>query len=254
MFQIAVRTYERPTQFQDKTLHVLRSFGLLDTLTVFVGSDIREYRELEPDLRYVQVRKGGANAIADICAHYPRDTPILFLDDDLESFYGGDLPHMIEEGFKRADIWGFGYLSNTFWASQIADWGPRYATLAGCSFAARNRPELITTSVAHCDDIVRTIQYFRAGLTPHVWKKAGFKTRYTENAGGLQSSGERTDTKATCEELLPHFSDWCRGLHQHRSGIWEIKLLAPAAVKARLNRQTPATAKISPSPEGSSIP
>jgi hypothetical protein len=246
MVQIAVRTYERPTQFQAKTLRVLRGAGLTDALTVFVGSDLREYTDLEPDLRYVQVRKGGANAIADICAHYPRDTPIMFLDDDLESFFGGDLAHMIEEGFKRADVWGFGYVSNPLWASTMADWGPRYATLGGSSFGARNRPELITTTVAHCDDIVRTIQYFRAGVIPYVWKKAGFKTRYTKNAGGLQSSGERADTKAVCEELVktPDVKDWCRGIWQHRlsCGLWEIKLLSPAAVKARLAKSEPTRA------------
>ena len=236
MYAIAVRTFERPDQFQTKTLHVIRSFNLVDKLTVFVGSDIAAYRALEPDLQYVQVRKGGSNAIADICAHYPRDTPILFLDDDLESFYGGYLPSLVEEGFRRADVWGFGFITNKFWHSQTDDWGPRYATLAGCAFAARNRPELITTPTAHCDDLVRTVQCFRAGILPYVWKKAGFKTRYAWNQGGLQSSGERDDTKAVCEQLLPYVEGWVRGIRQQPCGLWEIRLLPAATIAARMRR------------------
>jgi len=233
-YQIAVRTYERPDQFQAKTLAMLRLNNCTETLTVFVGSDIEAYKALEPDLRYVQVRKGGANAIADICAHYPRETPILFLDDDLESFYGGDLHTMIVKGFERADVWGFGFITNTFWHSTLSEWGPRYATLAGCAFAARNRPELITTPSAHCDDLTRTVQCFRAGILPYVWKKAGFKTRYAWNQGGLQSSGERADTKAVCESLLPHVDGWVRGIRQQPCGLWEIRLLPAATIGAKL--------------------
>jgi len=233
-YQIAVRTYERPAIFQTHTLAVLRAHNCTETLTVFVGSDIAPYRALEPGLRYVQVRKGGANAIADICAHYPRETPILFLDDDLETFYGGYLPTLIEDGFRRAEVWGFGFITNTFWHSQLADWGPRYATLAGCAFAARNRPEMLTTPAAHCDDLVRTVQCFRLGILPYVWKKAGFKTRYAKNSGGLQSSGERDDTKAVCESLLMHVEGWVRGIRQQPCGLWEIRLLPAATIGAKL--------------------
>ena len=89
-FVVAVRTYQRAALFQRCTLQILRDQNLADRLTVFVGSDIAEYRALEPDLVYVQAPKGGHNAIRAICEHYPRGTPILFLDDDLESFWGGD--------------------------------------------------------------------------------------------------------------------------------------------------------------------
>jgi hypothetical protein len=234
VYQIAVRTYERARPFQSKTLQVLRDCGLTETLTVFVGSDIAPYRALEPDLRYVQVRKGGANAIADICAYYERDTPILFLDDDLESFYGGHLPTLIEQGFARADVWGFGFITNKFWLTECEEWGPRYATLAGCAFGARNRPEIIVTPTGHCGDLTRTVKCFQAGVIPHIWKKAGFKTRYAKNAGGLQSSGERDDTKAVCESLLPQLEGWVRGLHQLKCGYWAVRLLPAATLRAKL--------------------
>lgn len=234
-YQVAVRTYERADQFPVKTLRVLRDAGMVDRLTVFVGSAIEPYREREPDLRYVQVRKGGANAIADICAHYPRDTPILFLDDDLESFYGGNLHELTQDGFSRASVWSFGFTTNKIWLQQAPEWSPRYATMPGCAFGARNCPELIVTPVAHCDDLLRTIQMFKAGIVPHVWRKAGFKTRYGKNVGGLQSSGERADTLAACESLLPLAEGWIRGMRQHPNGLWELRLLAPVTIKKRLS-------------------
>lgn len=233
-YHVAVRTYQRPAQFQSKTLAVLRAAGMEDLLTVFVGSDLEEYKTLEPDLRYVQVRKGGQNAIADICTYYPPETRILFLDDDLERFYGGNLRELTEEGFYRADVWGFGFITNTLWLQAVKPWAPRYSTLAGCAFAARNRPELITTETAHCDDLVRTVQLFRAGIVPQVWTGAGFKTKYGLNAGGLQSSGDRANTKEIAETLFPTLEPWVKDIAQHKNGLWWPRLQPAARLKCML--------------------
>lgn len=233
-YEIAVRTYDRPTIFQHATLRLLREHNLEQRLTVFVGSDLTPYKNLEPSLRYVSVPRGGAAAIRAICAHYPLDTPILFLDDDLEAWYGGNLSDMIRSGFERSPFWGFGFTTNEMWLQKLKDWAPHYATIAGCSFGARNIPALITTQYSHCDDIVRTIQFMESGIQPMSWKKAGFKTQYAKNAGGLQSSGDRDDTRAVAEAIYPTISDWTVGVVQQSCGLWAIKMSPAPVIKKKM--------------------
>jgi len=232
-FQVAVRTYQRPELFHHATLSILRQFELTDRLRVFVGSDIEPYRTLDPDLTYVQAPVGGANAIRAICDYYPRGTEILFLDDDLESWYGGDLVTMCETGFRECDFFGFGFWNSKLYWDVLPAWGPKYSTLPGCAFAARNYPELITTTYSSCDDFVRTIQYFEAGILPMCYHHAGFKTRYAKNAGGMQASGDRNDTLAVAKSIMEVFPSWCKSLEQQSCGIWAPKMIAAATIKKR---------------------
>jgi hypothetical protein len=233
-FKIAVRTYQRADKLFRMTLRMLRDANLSDYVTVFIGGDIQPYLDIDPELRYVSVRIGGRNAIEDICAYYPRDTPILFLDDDLESFYGGDLKTLVERGFAQSDIFTFGFCKNKYWLRRYAEWAPRYGTIVGGAFAARNRPELITTPEGHCDDLCRTINYLKNGILPYAWAHAGFNTVYAKNAGGMQASGDRSDTLRTCQTLLPLLGDWVTGIVQQPCGLYALKLISPATIKKRL--------------------
>lgn len=244
-FVIAVRTYKRAELFQRATLRVLRDAGLTDRLHVFVGSDIEEYRAREPHLRYVTVPAGGANAIRAICDHFPRGQPIVFLDDDLEEWFWFDvsantvrhdrLIEFLTEGFEHAPF-TFKSMTNKHWMRSLPPFRPTYATMAGCYFGAYNEPELIGTALAHCDDLVRTVQYLQVGRVPWAWQHAGFKTAYAKNPGGLQESGDRTDTLDVCLTILPYVNDWVRPEpEQQKCGYWSLRLLPAATLKARLN-------------------
>lgn len=243
-YVVAVRSYKRAEMFQRATLRVLREQGLIDRLYVFVGSDIEEYRMREPELRYVSVPAGGANAIRAICNHFPRGQPIVFLDDDLEEWFWFDvsenavrhdrLHEFLTDGFAHAPF-SFKSMTNKHWMRSLPPFRPSYSTMAGCYFGAFNEPELIGTEQAHCDDLVRTVHYFAAGRVPWAWQHAGFKTAYAKNAGGLQASGDRTDTLAICHTIRPSVADWVRPeVEQQACGYWALRLLAPSTLKARL--------------------
>jgi hypothetical protein len=246
-YVIAVRTYERPAMFQSHTLTMLRSQGLQDRLYVFVGSDIEAYRTLEPDLRYIQVPKGGAAAIKAICEYFPRRQPILFLDDDLQEFFrydasanafsGYGLHDMVSAAFQVADLFSFSSLRNRYWLQKMDNYfRPSCVSIAGCCFGAYNIPELISTPFSHCDDLLRTIQYFKVGKMPWIYQGSGFKTAYAKNPGGLQANGERADTKATCEEMLPLVKDWVSRLEQQECGLYSWKLLPAVTLRRRVQR------------------
>jgi hypothetical protein len=244
-YVVAVRTYKRPELFRDATLAVLTKQNLLDRLHVFVGSDIAEYEAVCGPLRYHSVPVGGHNAIRAICQFFPRGQPIVFLDDDLETFYNYDwatdtfadtgLGDLLTNGFEINTPFGFGFLTNKHWLRKQRPFRPSYTTLAGCAFCAINEPEVITTPTAHCDDLVRTVQYFKKGCVPYVFSGAGFKTKYARNPGGLQASGDRADTLAVCHAILPSISDWVRSEpEQQKCGLWAWKLLPAMTLRKRL--------------------
>lgn len=246
-YVIAVRTYKRPHMFQSHTLQIIKEQGLLDRLYVFVGSDISEYAALEPTLRYIQAPVGGHNAIRAICEYFPHGHPIVFLDDDLGQFRRydicGDVFHStglhdtLLYGFTQAPF-GFGFMTNKMWLKELPLSRQRFSTMSGGCFGAYNQPELITTSHGHCDDLLRTIQYFKAGIIPTTIFGAGFKTKYGTNAGGLQASGDRDNTLRVCEEIRPQVEGWVSRLHQQSCGLWTWKLLPSATLKRKLGINT----------------
>lgn len=243
-YVVAVRTYKRAEMFQRSTLRLLREQGLADRLYVFVGSDIEEYRALEPELRYVSVPVGCANAVRGICEHFPRGQPIFFMDDDLEEWFWFDtsanavrhdrLHEFITEGFTHAPF-TFKSMTNRYWMKNVKPFKPIYSNMTGGYFGAFNEPELITTTTGHCEDLLRTVQYLKTKRIPWAWQHAGFKTKYATNPGGLQASGERTDTLAVCHTIYPEVSEWVHPVpEQQKCGLWFWRLLAPSTLKARL--------------------
>jgi len=252
-YVITVRTYKRPELFQRATLRVLRDQGLLDRLYVFVGSDIAEYAALEPSLRYIQAPVGGHNAIRAICDYFPRGQPILFLDDDLEEFFQYDvlsdsfqhhgLHELVVSGFAHAPF-TFKSMTNRFWMKSLPSGRPSYSTMAGCYFGSYNEPELITTDTAHCDDLLRTVAYLKRGRVPWAWQYAGFKTKYAKNPGGLQESGDRTDTLAVCHSIGPQLEGWVSGIVQQACGFYAWKLLSAATLKKKIAKLTHDTSGI----------
>jgi hypothetical protein len=240
-YVVAVRTYKRPLLFRDRTLAMLTKQGLLDRLHVFVGSDLAEYEAACGPLRYHVAPPGGHNAISAICDYFPYGQRIVFLDDDLETFFRYDretdtfldhgLSDLLERGFANGSIFGFGYLTNKMWLRKQKEFRPCYSLVSGSSFGAVNEPELIKTATAHDDDVVRSVQYFKAGRTPYTFPGAGFKTRHGKNPGGLQSSGDRADTHAVCVAIGPSLEGWVTTIKQEKCGLWTWKLKPAITIK-----------------------
>jgi hypothetical protein len=212
-FVIACRSYQRPQAIVKKTWTMLRDNNLLNRLYIFVANQ-EEYDLYSKALEgkayagLVIGEKGGANAIRAICRYFPVGKRILFIDDDQELFFtmtdpdGGienyreNLKTYIDEGFHDIDIHGYGsftfsYMTNKYWLEGKPHKEFRPYLIAGCCFGCRNDLELITTINSNKDDLVRTCRFIdRYGGTLLFWR-AGFRTKFAKNPGGLYD--ERRD-------------------------------------------------------------
>ena len=204
-YVIAVRTYARHTTFPKKTYRVLSEQHLTDRLYIFVANETEKelYKSTISDYNQIVVGElGGANAIKAICQYFPIGQRIVFMDDDLGELYGIDttLHDYIVDGFNTIDLhncgaFTFSFLSNTFWLRNKPRKEIRPIILAGNFFGTRNYPNMITTEHSHGDDLIRSVRYIEKYGCVLVYWRAGFKTRYGKEPGGLQASSERTTTK-----------------------------------------------------------
>jgi hypothetical protein len=249
MFGIAVRSYDRAAIFNTHTLKVIRAQGLTDALTVFVGSDIQPYRDMNPDLTYIQVPKGAHKATEGICAHYPRDFPIVFLDDDLKDYFEcdpsgnaipGDLRATIQRGFESGPIFSFSHSTNRYWMKQRPAVTNRYGIVPSYAFGALNRPELIVVPYSQGEEPYRTAQYLQRGIIPKMLQHAAFKiTGWGKMSGGSQSSGDRTDTLGILTQAHSDVSGWTTAPYLHpKVNFYVIDLLPAATIKRKLRTLT----------------
>lgn len=247
-YVIAVRTYRRAHLFSQSTLRVLQQHGLVERLHVFVGSDVEEYRAVCGPLNYIPVPPGADKAIRAICAFFPHGQPIVFMDDDLSDFCMYDqttdtflrhgLSEILVEGFRHAPF-SFGFLKNRLWLRRQPRLRLSYGPMPGCFFGAYNQPELITTSHAHAEDTLRTVQYLKAGLVPTIFPGGSFQTRYGITAGGMTDSGDRADTRRVCEEIEPQVRGWCSYMEVQKCGLWAWKWKSPQTLRRTMENLTP---------------
>jgi hypothetical protein len=211
-YVIACRSYGRAAVFPNKTYQMLTRNGLVDRLYIFVANaaEKRRYEAALVGRPYAAIvigRLGGANAIRAICSYFPRGKRIVFMDDDLDRFFDFDragrfradsdaLGRYLEDGFATIDREGIGsftfsFLKNKLWLEGKPFKEFRPFTMAGNFFGVRNDPAMITTEFSHGDDLVRSVRYLEryGGVLVYWW--AGFDTRYGQEPGGMQASGDR---------------------------------------------------------------
>jgi hypothetical protein len=217
-YVIACRSYGRAKVFPNKTYRMLAHNGLTERLYIFVANK-KEKQLYETELAgkpykgIIVGKLGGANAIRAICNYFPVGQRIVFMDDDLDSFFDFDgagnfrrdsthLHKYLVDGFETIDKhncggFTFSFMSNKFWLRDKPFKEFRPFTLAGNFFGVRNDPKMITTEYSHGDDLVRSVRYLERYGGVLVYWAAGFVTHYGKEAGGMQASGNRGSAAET---------------------------------------------------------
>lgn len=252
-FVVAVRTYDRPQGFLNKTYTLLRNTGLLDRTYVFVANETeyQRYKDVLTDFdssRLVIGELGCKQVVDCMLKFFPLRQKIIFFDDDLLDikFWNPDTQRffkdyslfkgVIEECFSLIDTHDLGSFTFDLHVTSpngLNVRGKPKATfknnfLNGGFFGCRNEPELIATDFAHDEDGMRTIHFFNkyGGVLKYAYasiKNPGIGL----NEGGFQSSGDRKDTKRIAEDVFnnPKYNPWLmkvRYVEEHK--IHSVKL------------------------------
>jgi hypothetical protein len=273
-YVIACRSYKRAHSFPDKTYRMLEHNGLTDRLYIFVANkeEKADYEAAMKGKKYKEIvigELGCANVVRYICAHFPINQRIVFMDDDLARFYCFDadgkldkdskkLHRYLEDGFATVDKYGLGafsfsFLSNKFYLQGKSFKEFRPASLAGSFYATRNIPKLILTKpyTSHAEDVQRAVQFIEhyGGVLVYWW--AGFDTQYGAEDGGIQAAGERGSMQERLEktkeiswrmynedEVLRAYSQEPKKVH--KGMFYSLKLKPLGALrKAQSERESP---------------
>ena len=262
-YNIVVRTFKRYEMFKQMTYSMLQDNDLTDNLYIMVANqdEKEKYEESMKGLPYKEILIAGIgchNPVKKAVEYFPKDSLLVFLDDDLEYFFeytgtpsketfskkSKNLKKYIEWGFSKLDatinIFTFLYVQNYFFIATkpFAEFRP--VNISGGFFGARNS-ELLTTDHAHLDDIHRTCNYIEEFGGALIFNWGGFATKTGYNEGGMQDSGCRGDESTRKERILeicnevyalPVMKKYCNPprLVNH-TGMYEVKLKTITAIK-----------------------
>jgi hypothetical protein len=267
-YVIAVRSYQRPKEFVEKTYAMLShqtGIDLMNRLFIFVADneEAKLYADALTGLPFKEIirgEKGGREIVHCICDSFLPGQPIVFMDDDLEEFFeftgtpsketfkngATNLHQYILDGFrtieKTGSAFSFSYYRNDFYL-QGKPWKEfRPYNLPGSFWGAYNDSKFVKIYTAHLDDIIRTCRYIEeyGGVVVYHW--GGFKTATGTNPGGMQSSGDRGDEKhrmftmaGIAENVYENDSvvrRYCTGpqLVKH-TGMTEVKLKSITSIR-----------------------
>jgi hypothetical protein len=268
-FVVAIRTYDRPQAFLNKTYALLKRTNLLDRTYIFVANqkEYDRYKEVLTDFDCSRLIIGelGSKQIFDyMIKFFPLRQKIMFFDDDLidvkfwnpetNRFFNDDtkLKGVIEECFTLIDTHNLGsftfHIHFTSPNGLTARGSPRLSFknnfLHGGFFGCRNEPELIATDFAHDDDGMRTINFYEKYGGVLKCHYVSIKTPVIgTNEGGYQSSGNRKDTKKVAEDFFnnPKYNPWLmkvRYVEEYK--IYSVKLkIKPGIIKVLQSRNIP---------------
>ena len=249
-FQIAVRSYKRPQMWIKKTYRLLQENDLLNRTTLFLATEEQKTEYLaylsDPPTLHVIGQPGGATAWRAICNYYPEGTPVLLLDDDLDTFFiwrdkttlirkSRSLKSFLEYAFQTLQERACGSFTFNLSTSKLyvkyspwAIFAPKF--VVGCAFGLIITP-LIRDIMSrlpdtHGHDSFLTAELLTAYRGTLKFEFAGFTTKICKNPGGLEDV--RQDTESVCRrhftqsDLLRSFFSFV--VYRESQHCWSYKL------------------------------
>jgi hypothetical protein len=239
---IAIPSYGRAKELNDKTLKTLHDLGIPHrNIHVFVvqNQQLEYIRTINPYLygRIVVGVKGLVQQREFIENYYPEGTRIISLDDDIESldlsltdFQTAD--EFFNYAFDKCEsmgsyIWGVYPVFNPFFRK------PRKQVLFGLSFIIGafygyiNRPKdadlkITLDANGNKEDVERSIRYWKKDGVMIRFNHIGFKTKYYGTSGGLGTFKERVEPmKQSAITINKTFPDITR-IKIRKNGMYEI--------------------------------
>ena len=237
---IAIPSYKRATQLQNKTLATLHRFGIeKEKINVFVvEEEYEEYLETLDKNYYNELIIGKRGLVEQrhfIRHYYEENTNIINIDDDIQdidlSFTNyNSLNDFIIDAFnicisKKAFIWGIYPVYNPYFRKTKTPITTdlRYIVGAFYGFINRHSEDLDLQICKNGDkeDVENTILYWLKDKIIIRFNQIGFKTKYF-GVGGLGGLKERLEEhKIKTIELNEKYSELTK-IKIRKTGLYEI--------------------------------
>lgn len=243
-YQVAIPSYQRAGTLAAKTLPLLLERGVdPDRVTVFVADDDEAdayHPVTEAAGVALAVAVPGMGAVRNfIMAHYPADTRLVQVDDDLMDIRRrvdpktttpvADLPsEVFAEGFSMADmvgagLWGIYPVLNPMFMKPRTTTDLRY--IVGCFWGStvhHAAHQLVTLDDK--EDFERTIRYYLADGAVVRLEAFAPKTRYYKEPGGMQVTRTEARVDQSARTLAARYPDLCRLNTSKKGGHTELRL------------------------------
>ena len=237
---IAIPSYKRASQLQNRTLTTLFNAGISkDKINVFViEEEKQEYLETLNKDYYNELIVGllGITNQREFIEHYyPAGTKIVFFDDDVDEIDLSlteykSLDEFLNDAFitcekENAFIWSVYPAWNEYFRKdrQILTTGLTY--IIGAFYGIINRHDedlkLVLTREGNKEDVERSILYWLKDGKTLRFNKIGFKTRYY-GVGGLGGLKERIEKMKTYALAIQEKYPLLTRIKIRKNGLYEI--------------------------------
>lgn len=240
MFVIAIPSYKRADQLNNKTLHTLNRFGISkDLIHVFVVEE--EYQTYLETLnanwyhKLIVGEKGVVPQREFIQHYFPERTCIVGFDDDITDIDITLTPYptlteFITKAFeeceqRRSYIWGVYPVYNPFFRNSKEDITDDLSYIIAAFYGFVNRYDddltLRLTREGNKEDVERSLLYWLKDKKTVRFNRVGFKTKYY-GTGGLGGLKERIPLmKHGAEQINKEYPDLTK-IKVRKNGLYEI--------------------------------
>jgi hypothetical protein len=206
-YVIAIPSYKRHKTIQEKTLQVLQDYQIEKSLIHIFVANQEEYELYEPlGYKTIIAKLGLHNARNFILDYFPKDTRIVFADDDIKGFKQydslskrsekplADLKDIIQQGFNmclvtRSRLFGLYPVPNGYFMNNTISHTLKF--IPGPFFGLINPGKELRHPMSEKEDYYRTLKMFQLdGSVVRLNFVSAITSYYTET-GGMQTNPDR---------------------------------------------------------------
>lgn len=250
---VCIPSYKRAEGVRDKTLSVLKEYGIeRRRIFIFVATpeEETEYLRVVPKNMYNKIivaAPGLPNARNFISDYFPKGKHILCMDDDVTGFVELEeatgkgirlksLKKLVELGFRECEksgarLWGIYPSTNPFFMSKKVSTDLKF--IVGCFWGTINPGKEVRVHFHEKEDYHRSLQHWKLDCAIVRINWVFPKTKLYVNPGG--AAGQRTgdSEKKAVEFLMKEYPGLVRENPRRKSGFTEILLARQSQEKCR---------------------
>jgi len=232
-YKIAILSYNRPSRLEKKTYKLLKEYGLLDNVILFLSTekDIEDYKYL--NLKSVLSPKGYTETCNFISEYFDEDEPYILMGDDVDKFtkfIGNykqekveDLDKLFIETFsmmkdKKLNLGGFYPTPNPMALNSVKpeDTTSTYLAFIHDAVCLIVNKKIMLDPYVLKVDFQRTIEYYKLDGGVLRRNNYSFKTYFMKGKGGNEL--EKQNEEEYSKRFYEKYKDYIKYKRIHKSG------------------------------------